>query len=43
MSDNDPRLARRRAYEAVAQVNFAGAQHRTDIGGRALAATPKGR
>lgn len=32
------RLARRRAYDAVAQVRFAGAQHRTDIGARALAA-----
>jgi phosphoribosylamine---glycine ligase len=37
------RLARRRAYDAVAEVRFAGAQHRTDIGARALAATGKGK
>jgi phosphoribosylamine--glycine ligase len=30
------RAAQRRAYEAVAQVRFAGQQHRTDIGFRAL-------
>jgi phosphoribosylamine--glycine ligase len=30
------RSARRRAYEAVAQVRFDGAQFRTDIGNRAL-------
>jgi len=32
------RLARRRAYEAVSEVRFAGAQYRTDIGQRALQA-----
>ncbi len=31
--------ARRRAYESVAQVHFAGAQFRTDIGSRALRAS----
>jgi len=31
--------ARRRAYESVAQVHFAGAQFRTDIGNRALRAS----
>jgi len=34
------RAAQRRAYESVAQVKFAGAQYRTDIGHRALRARP---
>jgi len=33
------RAARRRAYDAVAQVRLEGAQHRTDIGARALPPT----
>ncbi|HXW64030.1 MAG TPA: phosphoribosylamine--glycine ligase [Burkholderiaceae bacterium] len=34
------KAARRRAYDLVAQVRFDGAQFRTDIGNRALPATP---
>jgi phosphoribosylamine--glycine ligase len=34
------RAAQRRAYEAVAQVKFAGAQYRSDIGHRALRGRP---
>ncbi|HYA75315.1 MAG TPA: phosphoribosylamine--glycine ligase [Burkholderiaceae bacterium] len=34
------KAARRRAYDLVAQVRFDGAQFRTDIGNRALLATP---
>jgi phosphoribosylamine--glycine ligase len=34
------KAARRRAYDVVAQVRFDGAQFRTDIGNRALPATP---